>query len=67
MTIKVAVIGCGAAGLSALRHLSARFPQFEGVGFEMTSGVGGTWRYTEDVGTDPNGQVVHSSMYRNLR
>lgn len=65
--MKVAVIGCGAAGLSALRHLSARSSQFQAVGFEMSSAVGGTWRYTDKVGVDTNGLPVHTSMYRNLR
>ena len=67
MVIRVGVIGCGAAGLAALRHLAARPGTFQGVGFEISTGVGGTWRYTDEVGIDANGLPVHSSIYKNLR
>lgn len=63
----VAVIGLGAAGLCALRHLTARPNLFRAVGFEQSSQVGGTWVYTPDVHTDKNGITIHSSMYQNLR
>ncbi|XP_026289173.2 uncharacterized protein LOC113214118 [Frankliniella occidentalis] len=62
---RVAVIGAGAAGLCAARHLAAA-----GVPctvFEQTGNVGGTWVYNERVGMDQFGLPVHSSMYRNLR
>ena len=65
--MKVAVIGAGAAGLVALRHLSARPEVFEAVAFEQTANIGGTWVYTEQVGKDDSGLPVHSSMYANLR
>lgn len=61
----VAVIGAGAGGLCAARHLAAA-----GVPctvFEQTGNVGGTWVYNEKVGLDQFGLPVHSSMYRNLR
>lgn len=67
MKLRVAVIGAGAAGLCALRHLSARPELFEATGYEQLSGVGGTWRYTDDVGTYENGLPVQSSMYKHLR
>ncbi|XP_060556235.1 uncharacterized protein LOC132716918 [Ruditapes philippinarum] len=67
MVIRVGVIGCGAAGLAALRHLAARPSTFQGVGFETSTGVGGTWRYTDKVGIDTNGLPVQTSMYKNLR
>ncbi|KAH3772799.1 dimethylaniline monooxygenase [N-oxide-forming] 1-like [Dreissena polymorpha] len=67
MRLRVAVIGGGAAGLCALRHLSARPDRFEPVGMEQQAGVGGTWRYTDLVGTYPDGTPVQSSMYKNLR
>lgn len=66
-TIKVAVIGGGAAGLCALRHLTTRPSGFTAVGFEQTNRIGGTWVYTDDVGTDRFGLPIHSSMYKNLR
>lgn len=67
MVQRVAVIGCGAAGLAALRHLAARSGMFQPMGFEQSSGVGGTWRYTEQVGTDQYGLPIMSSMYKNLK
>ena len=41
MPLRVAVIGAGAAGLCALRHLTARPSVFTALGFEQTSNVGG--------------------------
>ncbi|XP_020300440.1 flavin-containing monooxygenase FMO GS-OX-like 4 [Pseudomyrmex gracilis] len=64
--IKVCVIGGGAAGLCAVRHLAAN-SKFETTAYEQTNEVGGTWVYTEQVGLDENGLPIHSSMYRNLR
>lgn len=61
----VAVIGGGAAGLCAARHLSAAGVPY--TVFEQTGNVGGTWVYNERVGLDQFGLPVHSSMYRNLR
>lgn len=67
MTRRVAVIGAGAAGLCALRHLLARPKTFHAVCFEKNLTEGGTWIYTEETGTDKNGLPVQSSMYKNLR
>ncbi|XP_078609484.1 uncharacterized protein LOC144880836 isoform X1 [Branchiostoma floridae x Branchiostoma japonicum] len=67
MARRVAVIGAGAAGLCAARHLSARPDQFVPTVYEQTDRVGGTWVYTDRVGTDEHGLPVHSSMYKNLR
>ncbi|XP_076470292.1 uncharacterized protein LOC143300470 [Babylonia areolata] len=67
MAIRVAVIGAGAAGLCAVRHLASRSPTFSVKAFEQSSGVGGTWAYTDATGTDCRGLPVHSSMYRNLK
>ncbi|KAL4234959.1 hypothetical protein ACF0H5_006600 [Mactra antiquata] len=67
MVLRVGVLGCGAAGLSALRHLSARPAVFQCVGFEQSSKIGGTWRYTDKTGIDTNGLPVQTSMYKNLR
>jgi len=64
---QVAVIGAGAAGLAAARHLSADPQTFSYVVYEQTDQLGGTWVYTEDVGTDKLGQPVHTSMYKWLR
>lgn len=63
----VAVIGCGAAGLAALRHFSDMGSQFTCVSYEQTDSVGGTWVYTDNVGKDKYGLPVHSSMYKSLR
>ncbi|XP_060066421.1 uncharacterized protein LOC132546720 [Ylistrum balloti] len=67
MTMRVAVIGAGAAGLCALRHLSTRQPKFQAVCFEQNSRLGGTWIYTDKTGVDDHGLPIHSSMYRNLK
>lgn len=66
--MRVAVIGAGAAGLCAARHILARPKVFaRPVVFELIDRVGGTWCYEEQVGTYQSGRPVHSSMYRDLR
>ncbi|KAG7239095.1 hypothetical protein INR49_030027 [Caranx melampygus] len=65
---RVAVVGAGAAGLCAARHILSRPNTFaQPVVFELTDNIGGTWCYEERVGTYNNGRPVHSSMYRDLR
>ncbi|KAK6185960.1 hypothetical protein SNE40_008086 [Patella caerulea] len=65
--MRVAVIGAGAAGLCAVRHLIAKPKTFQVVGFEQGDRVGGTWIYTDKKGQDEYGLPIHSSMYKNLR
>jgi cation diffusion facilitator CzcD-associated flavoprotein CzcO len=66
MTGKVCVIGAGAAGLCAARHLLSS-TRFTPVVFEQSAVVGGTWVYTDERGRDSkNGLPIHSSMYKNL-
>nr|XP_046267126.1 flavin-containing monooxygenase FMO GS-OX4 [Scatophagus argus]XP_046267127.1 flavin-containing monooxygenase FMO GS-OX4 [Scatophagus argus]XP_046267128.1 flavin-containing monooxygenase FMO GS-OX4 [Scatophagus argus] len=68
MLQRVAVVGAGAAGLCAARHILSRLNTFAPpVVFELTDNIGGTWCYDERVGTYDNGQPIHSSMYRDLR
>ncbi|XP_071172349.1 uncharacterized protein [Mytilus edulis] len=67
MAIRVAVIGAGAAGLCAVRHLTARPNIFHTVCFDKNPSEGGTWIYTEETGSDKYGLPVQSSMYKNLR
>lgn len=67
MTHSVAVIGAGAAGLCAGRHLISDLSNFEFDIYEQQKDVGGTWRYSEQIGTDEYGLPIHSSMYKNLR
>ncbi|XP_029667204.1 flavin-containing monooxygenase FMO GS-OX-like 4 [Formica exsecta] len=64
--IKVCVIGAGAAGLCAVRHLTEN-AKFETAIYEQTNEIGGTWVYKEQTGFDENGLPIHSSMYQNLR
>lgn len=65
---RVAVVGAGAAGLCAARHILSRAESFEPpVVFEQSARVGGTWYYEERVGTSDDGRPIHSSMYRDLR
>ena len=65
--IRVAVIGAGAAGLAALRLLRSQPNIYEVTAFEQTGCVGGTWVYTDRVGTDENGLPIHASMYKDMR
>ncbi|KAH7643799.1 dimethylaniline monooxygenase [Dermatophagoides farinae] len=63
---RVCIVGVGAAGLCALRHLNMRSDCFELTAFEQDDNIGGTWKFTEHVGMTPDGLPVHSSMYKNL-
>ncbi|XP_060610809.2 uncharacterized protein [Anolis sagrei] len=64
--LRVAVIGAGACGLCAARHLLASPATFAPpVVFEASAQLGGTWVYTEETGQE--GRPVHSSMYQDLR
>lgn len=66
---RVCVLGAGAAGICALRHLSGETfrEHFETVCYEQTDKLGGTWNYVEEVGKDKFGLPIHSSMYRDLK
>ncbi|NP_001171913.1 flavin-dependent monooxygenase FMO3 precursor [Bombyx mori] len=65
--VRVCVIGAGAAGVCAARHLLVE-PCVDHVDiFEQASQLGGTWVYTEKVGYDDFGLPIHSSMYKSLR
>lgn len=64
---KIAVIGAGAAGLTATKRISEPGSGFECVTFELSDNVGGTWVYTDKTGKDEYGVPVHSSMYQGLR
>lgn len=64
MLQRVAVVGAGASGLCAARHILSRPSSFASpVVFEICDHIGGTWYYDERVGERP----VLSSMYRDLR
>ncbi|XP_046544678.1 flavin-containing monooxygenase FMO GS-OX4-like [Haliotis rubra] len=67
MVIRVAVIGAGAAGVCAMRHLLARSDVFEGVCFEQCSQLGGMWIYRENAFADENGAPMLACMYKNLK
>lgn len=62
--MKVAVIGAGAAGLISIKH-SLDYG-CDVTAFEQSDRIGGTWVYSENVGTNKFGIEVHSSMYKNL-
>ncbi|XP_029652737.1 flavin-containing monooxygenase FMO GS-OX-like 2 isoform X2 [Octopus sinensis] len=71
---KVAVIGCGPAGLCMLRYLmrisgdhAQTSEYFEAVGFEQQNRVGGTWVYDENVSSGEEVRPWQSSIYKNLR
>ncbi|XP_015930594.2 uncharacterized protein [Parasteatoda tepidariorum] len=64
--LKVVVIGAGAAGLCALRHLLADPEHFDVDIFEKKHFVGGIWNYSDKVGLDENTLTIESSIYKNL-
>lgn len=64
LTMKIGVIGAGAAGLIAIKH-AVDF-DCEVVAFEQSDKLGGTWVYSENIGKDKHGLDVHSSMYEDL-
>ncbi|XP_052871909.1 senecionine N-oxygenase-like [Anopheles cruzii] len=59
------IIGAGMAGIAAARRVLDLGAQV--TIFERMEQIGGTWVYTDDVGTDRYGLPVHTSMYRGLR
>ncbi len=64
--MKACVIGAGAAGLCAARHISA-IRGWNPIVFEQTDAIGGTWIYTDRSGTDEFGLPIHSSMYKHMK
>lgn len=63
--MKVCVIGCGAAGICAIKNCLQQ--NLDVTGFEQTNEIGGTWVYTDKTDKDENGLDIHSSMYKSLR
>ena len=57
MSVRVAVIGAGAAGLCAAKYLLARGAEV--VVFELGSQVGGLWVYESDSGLSPAYASLH--------
>ncbi|XP_046996704.1 senecionine N-oxygenase-like isoform X2 [Schistocerca americana] len=66
MKMQVAVIGAGASGLAAARHLLESPRDHSVTVFERGDQLGGTWVFTEKTGLDVDGRPVHSSMYLSL-
>ncbi len=70
MTKRVAIIGAGPCGMSALRAFAAARDKGEAIPnivcFERQRDWGGLWNYTWRTGLDEFGEPVHSSMYRYL-
>ncbi|XP_013171973.1 PREDICTED: senecionine N-oxygenase [Papilio xuthus] len=64
---RVCVIGAGAAGLCAARHLLVEPCVSQVDVLEQAAQLGGTWVYTETVGYDDFGLPIHTSMYKSLR
>ncbi|XP_033761143.1 dimethylaniline monooxygenase [N-oxide-forming] 2-like [Pecten maximus] len=63
---RVAVIGAGVAGLSALRNLLTSKKDYVPTCFERGSDVGGLWLYNKNTHVDDNGMPVFTSIYRDL-
>ncbi|XP_022128722.1 senecionine N-oxygenase isoform X1 [Pieris rapae] len=64
---RVCVVGAGAAGLCAARHLLVTPGVVQVDVLEQSGALGGTWVYTENVGYDDFGLPIHTSMYKSLR
>lgn len=64
---RMCVIGAGAAGVCAARHLLVEDCVSEVDVLEQAQQLGGTWVYTENVGYDSFGLPIHTSMYKSLR
>lgn len=67
---RVAIIGCGPSGISALAAFNdveqkgVEIPEI--VCFEKQEAIGGLWNYSWHTGTDKFGEHCHNSMYRYL-
>ena len=69
-SVKVAVIGAGVSGLRAAHEL--RIEGHRVTVFEKSDQIGGTWVYdphvdSDPVSLDPTREIVHGSLYFNLR
>lgn len=65
--VRVCVVGAGAAGLCAARHLLVTPGVTQVDILEQSGQLGGTWVYTENVGYDDFGLPIHTSLYKSLR
>lgn len=65
--IKVCVIGAGGAGLATLKELSSYPNDFEPIGFEINSDIGGLWIYSDNGDLNEHGLPTRSAVYKNLR
>lgn len=63
--MRVCIIGAGSAGLCSAKH--ALFNGLKPTIFEQSEYIGGTWKYTDEIGINKYGIEVHSSMYQKLR
>lgn len=63
--LNIAVVGAGLSGLCAAKHAAGEGHHV--TIFEQTAQLGGTWFYTDDIGTDEIGLGIHTSMYHGLR
>ena len=65
--MRVVVIGAGAAGLCALRHLAEKPELYKPMAFEKTDTIGGTWVYSDKADLDESGLTLNSNIYKHLR
>lgn len=62
--LKIAVVGAGASGLCSAKH--ALDYGYDVTVYEQNSTVGGTWIYSDQIGSDELGIPIHSSIYKGL-
>ncbi len=63
----VVVIGAGASGAMALRHLQGKSGIRSVVAYERAGQAGGNWVYTNNTGTDSDGLPVHQAAFLGMR
>ncbi|XP_035790603.1 flavin-containing monooxygenase FMO GS-OX-like 2 [Anopheles albimanus] len=65
MAKRYCIIGAGTSGVCAAKTVLEAGGEV--TVYERTDQIGGTWVYTDDVGTDRYGLPVHTSMYQGLK
>lgn len=65
ITLNIAVIGAGPAGLCSARYALEQGHKV--TVYEQSEEIGGVWYYTDKVGRSNYGFPIHTAMYRGLR
>lgn len=63
--LNIGIIGAGRSGLCAAKYGLEQ--GFRVTVYEKNEALGGTWRYTDDMGKNKYGLDIHTAMYKGLR